>query len=81
MPIVQLALEAPIGAGPGPNQTDVNADCQHSRDQRRAVTFAVRLNAPLDIVGVTDVVLGAWMPAGPVRLLEVQQVAALERRS
>jgi len=45
------------------------------------VTFAVRLNAPLDIVGVTDVVLGAWMPAGPVRLLEVQQVAALERRS
>jgi len=26
VPIVQLALEAPIGAGPGPNQTDVNAD-------------------------------------------------------
>jgi len=45
------------------------------------VTFAVRLEAPLNIVGVTDVVLGASVPDGPVRLLEVQQVAALARRS
>jgi hypothetical protein len=43
------------------------------------VFLAVHLNAPVDVVGVADVVLGPWMSARLVRLVEVDQIAALKR--
>jgi hypothetical protein len=44
------------------------------------VPLAVRLNASVDVVGVANVMLGAWMSSRLVRLIEVDQIATLERR-
>jgi hypothetical protein len=43
------------------------------------VALAMRLDPPIDVVGVANIVSGTGMAAGLVWLFEVDQVAALER--
>jgi hypothetical protein len=80
VPNVELALEVTIGTRPGAHHAEVDACGHDSRQQRRAMTLAVRLDPPSDIVRVPDVMLSAWVTARLVWLVEMDQVAALQRR-
>ncbi len=80
MPVVQLALEMPIRARPGAHHAEADAGGDHCGHERRSTTLTVHLDAPIDVVGVAEVVLGAGVTARLVRLVEVDQVAALKSR-
>jgi hypothetical protein len=59
--IVELAFNVAIRTGPSAHQAKGDACSDNGSQQRRAVPFAMRVETAIDIVGIADVVLSAWM--------------------
>lgn len=75
VPVVQLALETPVGPRPNADHTEVDAGGQRRGQERRALALTVSCNPRRNVVAEPDIVSGM-----EIRLVQADQVAALEGR-